>query len=117
MACRRGTSAGVATAFGTPPARLPFDSGLYQASLALTLGGISGAALQRASAPSARAFHFGPGSLTFEPVASGARVDATIDLSLRGPAMLFGGMFAGWYGKSWERGLAKLKAMMEEGEL
>jgi hypothetical protein len=38
-------------------------------------------------------------------------------LSLRGPARLFGGMFAGWNGKSWQRGLAKLKAMMEAGEL
>jgi hypothetical protein len=56
-------------------------------------------------------------TLTFEPLAGGTRVDATIVLSLRGPARLFGGMFAGWYGKSWERGLARLKAMMEEGEL
>jgi hypothetical protein len=57
---------------------------------------------------SVRALDFGPGS---------AKVDATIELSLRGPAKLFGGIFAGWYGKSWERGLAKLKAMMEAGEL
>jgi uncharacterized protein YndB with AHSA1/START domain len=56
-------------------------------------------------------------TLTFEPVAGGTHVDANIELTLRGPARLFGGMFAGWYGKSWERGLAKLKAMMEAGEL
>ncbi|MDQ2934416.1 MAG: SRPBCC family protein [Chloroflexota bacterium] len=56
-------------------------------------------------------------TLTFEPVAGGTRLEATIELSLRGPAKLFGGMFARWYGKSWERGLANLKRMMEAGEL
>ena len=52
-----------------------------------------------------------------EPVAAGTRVDVTIELSLRGPARLVGGMFARWYGRSWERGLSRLKAMMEAGEL
>jgi carbon monoxide dehydrogenase subunit G len=56
-------------------------------------------------------------TLRFEPVGAGTRVYVTIELSLRGPARLVGGMFARWYGGSWERGLAKLKAMMEEGEL
>jgi uncharacterized protein YndB with AHSA1/START domain len=55
--------------------------------------------------------------LTFEAVAGGTRVEATIELSLRWPAKLFGRMFARWYGKSWERGLANLKRMMEAGEL
>ena len=40
-------------------------------------------------------------TLTFEPVAGGTRVDAAIELTLRGPARLFGGMFARWYDKSW----------------
>ena len=56
-------------------------------------------------------------TLHFEPVGAGTRVDATIELTLRGPARLVGGMFARWYGGSWERGLARLKAMMEAGEL
>ena len=55
--------------------------------------------------------------LTFEPVPGGTQVDAAIELSLRGPARLFGGMFARWYGTSWERGLVRLKEMMEAGEL
>ena len=56
-------------------------------------------------------------TLTFEPVEGGTRVEATIELSLRGPMKLFAGMFTRWYGKSWERGLARLKAMMESSEL
>jgi carbon monoxide dehydrogenase subunit G len=56
-------------------------------------------------------------TLTFEPVDGGTRVNATVELFLRGPARLFGGMFVRWYGGSWERGLARLKAMMEAGEL
>jgi carbon monoxide dehydrogenase subunit G len=56
-------------------------------------------------------------TIRFEPVAGGTRVDSNIHLSLRGPAQLFGGLFARWYGKSWQRGLANLKRMMEAGEL
>ena len=56
-------------------------------------------------------------TLRFEPAGDGTRVDVTIELSLRGPARLVGGMFARWYGRSWERGLSRLKAMMEAGEL
>ncbi|HYM52625.1 MAG TPA: SRPBCC family protein [Candidatus Dormibacteraeota bacterium] len=55
--------------------------------------------------------------LTFEPVAGGTRVEARIEMFLRGPARLFDGMFMRWYGKSWDQGLVKLKAMMEAGEL
>ena len=55
--------------------------------------------------------------LTFEPVEGGTRVETNIDLFMRGPAKLFGGMFTRWYGKSWEKGLANLKRMMEAGEL
>ena len=55
--------------------------------------------------------------LTFEPVEGGTRVESNIDLSLRGPAKLFGGMFIRWYGKSWDQGLVNLKRMMEAREL
>jgi carbon monoxide dehydrogenase subunit G len=55
--------------------------------------------------------------LTFEPVEGGTRVESNIELDLRGPARLFGGMFTRWYGKSWDQGLINLKLMMEAGEL
>jgi carbon monoxide dehydrogenase subunit G len=55
--------------------------------------------------------------LTFEPVEGGTRVESNIELVMRGPAKLFGGMFTRWYGKSWDQGLANLKRMMEAGEL
>jgi carbon monoxide dehydrogenase subunit G len=55
--------------------------------------------------------------LTFEAVEGGTRVESNIDLELRGPARLFGGMFTRWYGKSWDQGLVNLKRMMESGEL
>jgi carbon monoxide dehydrogenase subunit G len=56
-------------------------------------------------------------TLAFEPVEGGTRVEVTTEMFLRGPAKLFGGPFARWYGKSWEQGLVKLKVMMEAGEL
>ena len=56
-------------------------------------------------------------TLDFEPVADGTRVEATTDLNLRGPARLFGPMFTRWYGDNWGRGLVRLKAMMEAGDL
>ncbi|MDP9467652.1 MAG: SRPBCC family protein [Chloroflexota bacterium] len=55
--------------------------------------------------------------LTFEPVDGGTRVESNIELSMSGPAKLFGGMFTRWYGKSWDHGLVNLKRMMESGEL
>ena len=55
--------------------------------------------------------------LEFESVEGGTRVTATIEMFLRGSAKLFGGMFARWYGKSWDQGLVNLKRMMESGEL
>ena len=55
--------------------------------------------------------------LTFEPVDGGTRVESNIDLFMRGPAKLFGGMFTRWYGNSWDQGLVNLKRMMESGEL
>jgi carbon monoxide dehydrogenase subunit G len=55
--------------------------------------------------------------LTFASVEGGTRVESNIDLDMRGPAKLFGGMFTRWYGKSWDQGLINLKRMMEAGEL
>ena len=55
--------------------------------------------------------------LTFAPVEGGTRVETNIDLFMRGPAKLFGGMFTRWYGRSWDQGLVNLKRMMESGEL
>jgi len=55
--------------------------------------------------------------LEFESVEGGTRVQVAIDMFLRGPAKLFGGMFARWYGKSWDQGMLNLKRMMESGEL
>jgi carbon monoxide dehydrogenase subunit G len=54
---------------------------------------------------------------SFETVDGGTRVESNIDLSMSGPARLFGGMFTRWYGKSWDQGLINLKRMMEAGEL
>ena len=55
--------------------------------------------------------------LTFAETGTGTRVDVAIDLSARGPMRLVIPLFAGWYGRQWEQGLANLKRMMESGEL
>lgn len=55
--------------------------------------------------------------LTLAPVEGGTRVDTTVELFMRGPAKLFGGMLTRGYGKSWDQGLLNLKRMMEAGEL
>jgi hypothetical protein len=44
-------------------------------------------------------------------------VNVDVELFLAGPMKVFGGMVARSYGRSWDRGLAKLKRMMETGEL
>jgi carbon monoxide dehydrogenase subunit G len=56
-------------------------------------------------------------TLAFEPAPGGTQVDVNIQMFLRGPAKLFGGPFARWYGGSWEKGLVNLKRMMEAREL
>lgn len=55
--------------------------------------------------------------LEFEAVEGGTRVKVDVDLNLVGPMKLFGGMITRSYGKAWERGLVRLKRMMEAGEL
>jgi hypothetical protein len=56
-------------------------------------------------------------TLSFASVDRGTRVEVTTELFLHGPAKLFGPLFTRWYGGNWERGLFKLKAMMESGQL
>ena len=56
-------------------------------------------------------------TLSFSTVEGGTRVDVATDLFLRGPAKLLGPMFIRWYGGNWDRGLLKLKALMESGQL
>jgi hypothetical protein len=56
-------------------------------------------------------------TLDFLSVEGGTKVDIGVALSLRGPASLIGPLFMRWYRGNWERGLLKLKAMMESGEL
>jgi carbon monoxide dehydrogenase subunit G len=55
--------------------------------------------------------------LDFTPVDGGTRVDTKVELDAKGAARLFIGLFARWYGRSWDQGLANLKRMMEAGEL
>ena len=55
--------------------------------------------------------------LIFAAVEGGTRVETDVEIFMRGPAKLLGGMFTRWYGKSWDRGLVNLKRMMEAGEL
>jgi carbon monoxide dehydrogenase subunit G len=55
--------------------------------------------------------------LRFAAVDGGTRVDATIEMFMRGPTRLFGRMFVRWYDKNWNQGMVNLKRMMEAGEL
>ena len=56
-------------------------------------------------------------TLTFERREDGTLVEATTDLFLGGLAKPIEVLFARWYGRSWERGLLKFKALMESGAL
>lgn len=55
--------------------------------------------------------------LRFASVEGGTRVDAIIEMFMRGPAKLFGPLFVRSYGKNWNQGMVNLKRMMEAGEL
>jgi uncharacterized protein YndB with AHSA1/START domain len=55
--------------------------------------------------------------LTFEPVASGTRVEVDSAFRLRGLMRLIGPLFIKSYDRGWERGLRNLQRMMEVGEL
>ncbi|HEY4190781.1 MAG TPA: SRPBCC family protein [Candidatus Limnocylindrales bacterium] len=56
-------------------------------------------------------------SLHFSADGHGTQVDVTFELLLRGAARVVGPIFLAWYGRSWKRGLDRLKRLMESGEL
>ncbi len=43
--------------------------------------------------------------------------EVTTEFTFRGAVRIAGPFFATWFGRSWARGLATLKRMMESGEL
>lgn len=56
-------------------------------------------------------------TLRFTPVDVGTRVDTESAFHLTGPMRLVGPLLIDLYERGWERGLSKLKRMMEAGEL
>jgi uncharacterized protein YndB with AHSA1/START domain len=56
-------------------------------------------------------------TLTFAPDHDGTRVEVTSELTLRGASRFMGPIVSALYGRSWARGLANLKLMMESGAL
>ena len=56
-------------------------------------------------------------TLTFAAEAGGTRVGVTTDFRLHGVMRILGPLIAAVYGRSWDRGLANLKQMMESGAL
>ncbi len=53
----------------------------------------------------------------FTPVDGGTRVDVDTRLAATGPMKLLAPAFSRWYGRAWQRGLARLKELMESGQL
>ena len=56
-------------------------------------------------------------TLTFAPDGDGTRVEVTSEITLRGAMRIVGPLVTALYGRSWARGLANLKRMMESGAL
>jgi len=56
-------------------------------------------------------------TLQFAPDRDGTRVDVTSEITLRGANRIIGPIVSALYGRSWARGLANLKRMMESGAL
>jgi uncharacterized protein YndB with AHSA1/START domain len=56
-------------------------------------------------------------ALDFMPVEGGTRVNTAIDTNARGIMRLAVSPFMSWYAGKWREGLARLKAMMESGEI
>jgi uncharacterized protein YndB with AHSA1/START domain len=56
-------------------------------------------------------------TLTFQPTDDGTRVVATTTFRFKGAQRIVGPLFARWYRRSFDRGLANLKALMESGSL
>ncbi len=57
------------------------------------------------------------GTLTFAPDGGGTRVEVTSEITLRGAMRILGPIVMALYGRSWARGLANLKRLMESGAL
>jgi uncharacterized protein YndB with AHSA1/START domain len=55
--------------------------------------------------------------LTFASVGDGTRVEVTSEFRLRGAMRILGPIVAVVYGRAWARGLARLKELMESGQL
>jgi uncharacterized protein YndB with AHSA1/START domain len=55
--------------------------------------------------------------LRFTPFERGTRVEVVTTIDPSGPMRLLAPAFARMYGRGWSRGLARLKRMMESGEL
>ncbi len=55
--------------------------------------------------------------LQFAPDGDGTRVEVTSEIALRGANRIVGPVVSALYGRSWARGLANLKRMMESGVL
>lgn len=55
--------------------------------------------------------------LAFAPVGGGTRVDVDIAIPATGPMKLLAPAVTRWYGRAWQRGLARLKELMESGQL
>jgi uncharacterized protein YndB with AHSA1/START domain len=56
-------------------------------------------------------------TLRFTPDGRGTRVEVTSELTLRGAIRMLGPLLTALYGRSWARGLANLKRLMESGAL
>ena len=56
-------------------------------------------------------------TLSFERAGGGTQVTVTTQFRFRGVMRVIGPPFAAWYGRSWDRGLRRLKSMMEAGGL
>lgn len=56
-------------------------------------------------------------TLVFSREGEATLVEVTTEFTLRGASRIAGPFIATWFGRSWARGLATLKRMMESGEL
>ena len=56
-------------------------------------------------------------TLAFARAGAGTDVTVTTEFLFRGALRIVGPLFAAWYRRAWSRGLRKLKAMMEAGEV
>jgi hypothetical protein len=56
-------------------------------------------------------------TLSFERAGDGTQVTVTTEFHVRGWLGVLVPLFGAWYGRAWDQGLRRLKAMMEAGEL